>query len=172
MTAHSMKGDRERCIAVGMDDYLSKPLRADALDTVLGRWVDAGAVDDAPEEQLDLGVLERLREDLGGARSDALDAIIAEYLRALPGRVDAIAAALEAGDPQRLRDEAHALKGASLTFGASRVGSLCERLERAGREDRLEGLDGLGGELRQAARATRTVLEQQLADPEVARPAV
>jgi two-component system sensor histidine kinase/response regulator len=96
MTAHSMKGDRERCLAAGMDDYVSKPLRAEALDAVLARWVPA-TNGDAAGAALDLDALDQLRTELAGlGPGKIVDPLIRQFLETMPGRVDAIAAAASA----------------------------------------------------------------------------
>lgn len=107
MTAHSMKGDRERCLAAGMDDYVSKPLCAEALDAVLARWVappdgDEGSNGahasngDEPDGPLDLEALDRLRTELAGlGHGTGADPLIRQFVDTTPARVDAIAAAVE-----------------------------------------------------------------------------
>jgi CheY-like chemotaxis protein len=170
MTAHSMKGDRERCLAAGMDDYVSKPLRAEALEAVLARWV-APSNGDEPDA-LDLETLERLRTELAGlGRGAGVDPLIRQFLDTMPGRVDAIAAAAERGDSGEIDREAHGLKGASATMGAVRLATVCAALEQAAAKGDLARALTLVAELADAAHATRVALDATLDAPtEVSRP--
>jgi signal transduction histidine kinase/DNA-binding response OmpR family regulator len=173
MTAHSMAGDRERCLAAGMDDYVPKPLRAEALDAALARWVEPSN-GDAPDVAivataedgdgpLDRETLDRLRAELGGlAREDAVDSLIRQFLDTTPSRVASLAAAVERGDAEQVGEEAHGLKGASATFGAARLAMVCTALERAGRDGDLEQARTLVAQLEDASEATRSALEEQL----------
>jgi two-component system sensor histidine kinase/response regulator len=183
MTAHSMKGDRERCLAAGMDDYVSKPLRAEALDAVLAQWVQPPSGDEgsngahasnghAPEGPLDLDALDRLRTELAGlGRGTGADPLIRQFIETTPPRVDAIAAAVERGDLDEIEREAHGLKGSSATLGAVRLAGVCAVLEQAGADGDLAGAITMVAELADAAEATRVALEASLDAPtEVPRP--
>jgi len=176
MTAHSMKGDRERCLAAGMDDYVPKPLRGEVLDAALARWVrplngekalavaagaDNGAEGDQP---LDLETLDRLRTEFAGlARPDALESVIRQFLETAPSGVAAIKAGVELGDREAISEGGHSLKGSSATFGATRLATVCSALERAGRDGDLEEARSLITELEEAAAVTRVALEEHLA---------
>jgi CheY-like chemotaxis protein/HPt (histidine-containing phosphotransfer) domain-containing protein len=174
MTAHSMKGDRERCLEAGMDDYLSKPLRPDALEAALERWAGAPEPAAGPvgagngngangNGGVDLGTLERLRADLATpGREHVVDAIVAQYLQSAPSRVAAIRAGLDRDDPEAAAEEAHALKGASATFGAVALADLCSELERAGRAGDLERARALMPDVERAATDAATALQAQL----------
>ena len=183
MTAHSMKGDRERCLAAGMDDYVSKPLRAEALDAVLARWVAPppgeeasngahASNGDAPDGPLDLDALNQLRTELAGlGRGTGADTLIRQFIDTTPPRVDAIAAAVERGDLDATNREAHGLKGSSATLGAARLATVCAALEQAGADGDLARAMTLVAELADAAVATRVALEASLDTPtEVPRP--
>jgi HPt (histidine-containing phosphotransfer) domain-containing protein len=149
-----------------MDDYVSKPLRAEALEEVLARWV-APSDGDEPDA-LDLETLERLRTELAGlGRGAGVDPLIRQFLETMPARVDAIAAAAERGDGGEIDREAHGLKGASATMGAVRLATVCAALEQAGAEGDLARALTLVAELAEAAHATRAALD---APTEVSRP--
>jgi CheY-like chemotaxis protein len=169
MTAHSMKGDRERCLAAGMDDDVSKPLRAEALDAALARWVETPS-DAGP---LDLEALERLRSELSGlGNGKGADPLIRQFLDTTPERVEAIAAAAQGGEAEKLNREAHSLKGAAATFGAVRLASVCAELEQAGADADLARALTLVTELVEAADATRAGLEATLEAPAAPRAAL
>jgi two-component system sensor histidine kinase/response regulator len=135
MTAHSMKGDRERCLAAGMDDYLSKPLRSEALDGVLARWVPAAAAGAAVDEDLNGASGEAVidRATIGELRShygrDALVELMELFTRDSRALVSKIGDAVKGEDASTLAEAAHSLKGSAATFGAARVAELCAQLE-------------------------------------------
>jgi CheY-like chemotaxis protein len=168
MTANSMKGDRDRCIAAGMDGYLSKPFRGAQLDTVLGRWLRSGRSRPpaTPVRVRTVGVLvdaavlegflsttprERLREIVADFRADAASRLV--QLR------DAVAA----GDRASLGRTAHMLRGTSAMFGASTVSETCARIESASAAGATAELDDCIAELEDALRLTGEELDAQLA---------
>ena len=130
MTASAMASERDRCLAVGMDDHLPKPIRRDALMAVLGRWVApvnpcgdqaGGRVDEA-----------KLTELLGLAPAGAdPPRVLTLFLDETSNRISRIRDALEAGDVVEAARAAHSLQGASGLFGARRLGSLGAEVETA-----------------------------------------
>jgi signal transduction histidine kinase/CheY-like chemotaxis protein/HPt (histidine-containing phosphotransfer) domain-containing protein len=181
MTAHSMKGDRERCLAVGMDDYLAKPLRAEELERVLGRWITGGSTASPPDEAVRSAVvsdaviheevLDRLCEELGGlGRGPSLGALLDRFLADADQQLAAMAAALAQADMGTAADCAHSLKGAAATFGAARLAGIAANMEAIGRNGDLEGARGLLPELETALEGSRTALAAWAQRPRASPP--
>lgn len=145
MTANALEGDRERCLAAGMDDYISKPVKQDALSAAIEPWiraVDLSLADSARNESpniIDRGVIAELRELQSSEESDFLAHLIDLFTADAPARLGAMREALARADSERVTHEAHALKGSSAHLGATRMAALCEILEDQGRAGSMSG---------------------------------
>jgi hypothetical protein len=134
-----MIGDRDRCLAAGMDDYVAKPVRLDDLAEAIARWARSpgwltpavSAHDATPAgaagEQLDPAILLGLQEldAVGGG----VYQLVETYLRDTSARLTELQNAVEAGDPETVARIGHALRGSSGNLGATTIVRLCVELE-------------------------------------------
>jgi PAS domain S-box-containing protein len=156
MTAHAMKGDRDRCLKAGMDGYLAKPIQAEDLYDALERpeqtdFENTRETESSPvpaDFPLDRrAVLSRLEGD-----ADLLHELARIFLRDGPRLLAEAKSALAEGDAARLQRAAHTLKGAASNFSALAAAGAAEHLEAMARD----------GDLRRADSVLRT-LEDALA---------
>jgi two-component system sensor histidine kinase/response regulator len=154
MTANAMAGDRERCLAAGMDGYLSKPVRADDLTAVISEWLPAAgsaeadgvATADVPEltpaEEDDQTLIDRdqlrtLRELDGGGSSSFVLELVDAFIDEGGEEIAQVRAAVLAGDANALVRSAHRLKGSALNMGCGALAQTAESLESMGRRGSL-----------------------------------
>ncbi len=164
VTAHSLSGDREKCLAAGMDDYLSKPIRPDALEAILSRWLESvSAVAGTPDFHKELlgtppaapvSTLENncqfdegdLIERLMG-NEDLARRVAATFINTMPEQLAALAVAIRSFDAPATRLAAHSLKGAAGNVGGVAVRDLASKLEKLGESGELESAAGFLPEL-------------------------
>jgi len=153
MTAEAMKGDRQRCLDAGMDDYISKPINSRELKEILHRWGSSShgtnnCTNRTGSHVSDMVNWNLARELVGDDPGLLLD--LTEMFRTQsPGLMEQIQTAIQNNDAPELHRTAHSLKGAIGYFGATAVEDLIQELEEMGKNRTLEEAEDLFHKLQQ-----------------------
>ena len=175
VTAHAMAGDSAKCLASGMDDYISKPVKLEDLGAKIARWESIpgeGAETPAAAQPsaspapggkpaLDRERLETLRElDMDGDAGFFIS-LLETYRQSARADLDAMKGALACGAFDKLRDKAHSLKGSSRNIGAEEIGDMCQEMEAlAGAQSKGDAEELLQRLSREFARAEQEIARE------------
>jgi CheY-like chemotaxis protein/HPt (histidine-containing phosphotransfer) domain-containing protein len=175
MTANVMKGAREKCMEVGMDDFVSKPVKEKELAEVLERWaskclpmqpispvaVEASTYDAGESDCWEVALrLAELVEEYGNAFTSKL---VDTFLLNTESRMNKLRLLVEAGDTAAVAREGHALKGSCGNIGALRLAKLCAQLEKEGHKHSQDKAQAILIELEAAITHLQPVLNKSLA---------
>jgi CheY-like chemotaxis protein len=146
MTANAIKGDRERCLEAGMNDYLTKPIDLKVLRGILARWagLQSTRLDDLPSFDEDA-----MHSRFGGDQ-ELKQVALGTFQQSTPPLLQKLRAALEAGNRQAFGLLAHSAKGGGLMVSAERYATIAQRLEERAGQAPLEDLGKLLDELDRA----------------------
>jgi PAS domain S-box-containing protein len=146
MTAHAMKGDRERFIEVGMDDYIAKPVSMQSLIELLDQWSKKlngksheAALYDEPIHKTDIVIfdkqafMERVDSDVELARH-----LISTYMKYTPQQIEFLKTSLENANSDEISNYAHGIKGSSANIGGMALSSVASEMEYAARAGKLK----------------------------------
>ena len=164
MTAHAIKGDRERCLAAGMDDYISKPLDADLLKQIIKRLTTARAPAARIAQQGKgpaPGFLKAFENDWSFF-AEVVEVFFSDY----PRQLDSLRTSAERGDAAAFRRAAHSLKGMLRNFQAEAAAEKAFHLENKGQKGDLTGcrplIEELAEEMKQLEAELRRLIEKKM----------
>lgn len=162
MTAYAMKGDRERLMACGMDEYISKPLDSSLLIEMLVKIFDNNAAVKAGEEEPKESASEYLDQLLGVCQGDVetVKAVISCFLENGTQYMRNIEQAVEQKDAMQLKLSAHRLKGAATYFGNRTVVEYAAQLESMGKSEQLVEINQVFKQLQTAIEELELGLQQ------------
>ena len=167
MTAHAMAGDREKCLASGMNDYVAKPISRATLEQAVERWTASGApaiparpAPPAPDANQPLEFdAEDLLERLGG-NTELARRILGRFLEDMPPQLAALAQAVQDGNGEAIRRAAHTIKGAAANASGTEIRRLALKMEQLSGAGEWSGAAKNLPELAASFERTRSTIEE------------
>jgi len=180
VTAHAMAGDSAKCLACGMDDYISKPVKLEDLAKKLARWSDSGAAEsEMPDPgshqekaalfekpSLDRERLETLKNLDPENNGEFFVKLLETFLESARTDISFIENAIKLGAFDKVRGKAHSLKGATRNLGAEEMGRVCQALEECADEENAEKTNALFEELKCLFAQVEKEIHQEIASTE------
>ncbi|MBA5606310.1 response regulator [Duganella sp. FT3S] len=189
ITANALQGDRESCLAAGMDDYLSKPFTQQSLGQTIARWLklpraalqapqrpalparaDAPpapvpATASATHDNINRQALDNIRALSPGNGNALLERVLQAYVNDTPTHLQTLRQAIAATDANSLRKAAHSLKSSSANVGAEGLAQACKEMEQLGRNGSTVGaadmLAGMERQFQAVRQSLNTILEKE-----------
>jgi PAS domain S-box-containing protein len=166
MTAHSLEGDRAKCLAAGMDDYLSKPVKSEDIQGALTRYRQVREIEQEMNEPggtpaIDHNLLTGFREFDGDGGDGLLGTLIDLFIENSPQVINEARTALANRATPQLARAAHTLKGSCANFGAERMREACLRLEQLANGGSVEGAEEMLAQIEKEFNYVRLALERE-----------
>jgi len=150
MTANAMQGDKDKCLASGMDDFIAKPVDIQKLRNILQKWLDTDVTETAIADSVQqikavviienevlvfdyAAMSERLMND-----KELIEIIANTFLEDIPEQIDQLKVLAETGDAEQVGAQAHKIKGAALNVGAMAFSVLALKIEQAGKNANMQ----------------------------------
>ena len=159
LTANALQGDREKCLAAGMDDYLSKPFKQNEIIKVLEKWSTGGSAlfaedeiaipvqlsekKEAPSSPIDRTALDSLKEQQIDGEPDIIKKITDAYIRSSEPLVANLRQAVVEKNFEVVHNSAHSLKSSSANVGAVRLSEVCKELEMNCKDTKYDNVTDL-----------------------------
>ena len=173
MTANAMQGDRERCMEVGMDDYIAKPVDPSKLKQALERWLPASLKGVQKEQKPFTEPTVRGKDNRSAVVFDSKDlnqrlmgdadlviAVVTAFLQDMPTQMELLKALVSKHDQEGIRLQAHKIKGASRNVAGLAMSRVAGRMENLASEASLQIISELFVELEACYEALKTVLAE------------